>query len=276
MTRKMRSLTVGLILVWLFCAFAGTVFAAQPTSEQEIAGQIVGQIAEEKVDDLKETGSGMWERLREYLGDSFPLSQYYDKVKETTDSISSSHFHAIFLLIALLFLVVTFFGYRLFKLVISLLGFGIGALLGTLLMGAINRGKETPISGTVVWIAIVVFGLLGAFLAFKIYKLGVFLSGAVGGYWLGGLLLPFINEHITTLNESTQKVVPFIIAAVVGILTMLLVKPLLVIVTSAVGGWYAAENLLATFGFSNRVAWSILAIVLIVAGMVVQFRRKSH
>jgi hypothetical protein len=129
--------------------------------------------------------------------------------------------------------VACFFGYRLFRLVLSLVGFGLGGLMASSLVGP---GDTTWIVGA--WI---VGGLIGMALLYAGYYVGVALSGAS----LGALL-----AHLAF--QASGNPPPFLIvllAAVVGAIgSMFLQKYFIVVFTSFGGAWTLILGLMALMG----------------------------
>ena len=178
-------------------------------------------------------------------------------------------------------LAVCFFGCRLVQVVLALAGFVVGALLGYLLAGFLGM------SDNVLWIFALVCGVICAFLATAVYKLGVFLMGAVAGFLLGSM----IGGH---LEGSLPLIVPIAAALLVGILALASQRVVVTLATALSGSWLAVRagaallagksvalaDLLdgalapgsggpASLGFF--AAWGLLAL----AGALVQLRRRK-
>jgi hypothetical protein len=121
--------------------------------------------------------------------------------------------------------VVCFFGYRLLRFTLGLAGFCVGLALGLAIAGLI-----TGISQVITIIIGVVCGILGAVLASLLYKFGVFLLGAGAGALLAGIVVAAFGWHHPVLIR--------LIAAIVGgILTLVLERPLVSILSAFAGGW---------------------------------------
>ena len=121
--------------------------------------------------------------------------------------------------------VVCFFGYRLTRITLGLAGFCIGLALG--LAGA---GLVPGISQVFTIIIGIVCGILGAVLATVLYKLGVFLLGAGAGVLVAGVVVAATGWDYPMLAR--------VLAAIVGgILTLILEKPLVSILSALAGGW---------------------------------------
>ena len=177
-------------------------------------------------------------------------------------------------------LAVCFFGCRLVRVVLAIAGFVVGILLGYLLAGFLGA------SGSAVWIVALVCGIVCGSLATAVYKVGVFLLGAVAGWLLGGM----IGTH---LGGSLPVIVPLAAALLVGLLAVASQRIVVTLATALSGSWLAVRagaallagksvaltDLIdgalapgsweaASLGFF--AAWGVLAL----AGALVQLRRR--
>lgn len=121
--------------------------------------------------------------------------------------------------------VVCFFGYRLLRLTLGLAGFAVGLALGLTIAGLI------PGTSQVLTIVLgIVCGILGAVLATVLYKFGVFLLGAGAGTLVVGVIVAATGWH--------YPMVARVLAALAGgILTLLLERPLVSILSAFAGAW---------------------------------------
>lgn len=172
------------------------------------------------------------------------------------------------LLILAFGLLLLFFGYPLFRLLVVLAGAAIGFSYGPSLLTAVTaRPVEPWMALAAALIAAVVLGLL-AWLAFWAV---VFLWGAAFGFeavaaGTGGVLLPLLA------------------ALVLGVLTVIFQRVLIVVLTALAGAWLtviagaALVGFLPEFGIRFEAAepWLLIVVaVLAVAGAVTQFRRAA-
>ncbi len=130
-----------------------------------------------------------------------------------------------------------FFGYRLFKIAISIAGLLSGAIYAFLITDAYYTGVE-------IWPEIaagIAGGLVGFALGFWLYKVGVFAAGGLLGAIVARLVVNNIEFEYPYLIIAGM-VVGF------GILTFTLQKYFLILITSALGSWYA----LAAYMFFQR------------------------
>jgi hypothetical protein len=175
--------------------------------------------------------------------------------------------------------VVCFFGYRLLRFTLGLAGFCVGLALGLAVAGLI-----TGISQAITIIIAIVCGILGAVLASLLYRLGVFLLGAGAGALLAGIIVAATGSHHALLIR--------VLAAIVGgILTLVLERPLVSILSAFAGGWGIVLAAFKLFGWYHAASarqppanygimiacWLVLALI----GAGIQLRaggrkRKQH
>ncbi len=123
-------------------------------------------------------------------------------------------------------MVACFWGYRIFKAVIGITGFILGAWLAAGIAAQYMGGM-----GIVPVIAGIAGGLIGGSLFVTLYYFGIFVLGACAG-WLFGVI-------ITGIAGSGLNIVLFAVLAVVGgILALLFQRMIITISTAAVGAWY--------------------------------------
>ncbi len=134
--------------------------------------------------------------------------------------------------------VVCFFGYRLLRFTLGLAGFCVGLALGLTVAGLIPG-----ISQVLTIIIGIVGGILGAVLATVLYKFGVFLLGAGVGVLVAGIVVAATGWHYPMLAR--------VLAAIVGgILTLILERPLVSILSALAGAWGIV------LGASMLLGWS--------------------
>lgn len=122
---------------------------------------------------------------------------------------------------------ICFFGYRLLRVTLAVLGFGVGAALGALVASSI-----AGVAQVFVLIIAVACGLLGAILAAVLYKFGVFLLGAGAGALIASLF--------TAGLAGTAGTLVIIAAAIVGGIIVLLLQRATVSLLTAFGGAWGA------------------------------------
>ncbi|MFC1572540.1 hypothetical protein ACFL6M_02970 [Candidatus Eisenbacteria bacterium] len=131
--------------------------------------------------------------------------------------------------LTLLGLVVAFYGHRLLKVLLIVVGFGLGALGGNHLLFMAGISASTPLL-----IGTVICGLLGALLTFPLYIIGVFALGAVSGAFIVSLIGLGYNPLIVIIGALGG-----------GILAIVLQRPLVILVTAVDGAALALVGLLA-------------------------------
>ena len=171
----------------------------------------------------------------------------------------------VILAFTLLFAVLQcFFGYKLLRVWIAIIGFFVGFVLGFLVARALIDGEAylPAIIG-------IVAGLLLAFVAFRIYLIGVFI-------YCGGIAASAVNKisfpegDVWSIVAIVLCVLAFILA---GILAVKFARPCIIAVTAATGAVNAADALrqmFDTLAGNRMLVWGII-IALTAAGMAVQF-----
>lgn len=129
-----------------------------------------------------------------------------------------------------------FFGFRIFRVILAIWGFLVGAALGGALGASANHGGS---AGFVV--GFILGGLLLAALAYGLYLVGVFLMGAT----IGAAAAAAISS---SLGHQTEPVIVLGVAVLVGIAAVILQKPLIIMMTAFGGAWGALIGLLALLG----------------------------
>jgi hypothetical protein len=138
--------------------------------------------------------------------------------------------------------VACFFGYRLFRVVLSIFGFILGGLMASSLVGPSDTA----------WMigAWIVGGLAGMALLYAGYYVGVALSGAA----LGAVL----SHLVFNLSGQDPPFVIVLLASVVGaIASMYLQKHVIVLFTAFGGAWTLIVGAMALLG--NRMAMTAAA-----------------
>ena len=132
-----------------------------------------------------------------------------------------------------------FFGYRVFKVTLALLGGILGMVFGQAAGAALGLGSGGEIAGMVVG------GLLGAGLAFLLYMGAVFVAGFGFGATLGVLLLNHYNHMVAFLSGCVMGIIG-------GFLAVKMQKVLIMLSTALLGSFRA---ILALSYFTSRMDW---------------------
>ena len=144
-----------------------------------------------------------------------------------------------------------FFGYKLTKLWISISGFFLFGLIGLGIGAASGGSDEAVIIG-------LVLAIIGAFIAFKLYKIGIFILGFIGGLILGILIFNSISLGA-------------VLGVMLGVLSFILTKPVIIVSTAIPAGMLAGSSLVTIFGSDSRVFGTVLGIIYAIAGIAVQW-----
>lgn len=132
-----------------------------------------------------------------------------------------------------------FFGYKVFKVTIALLGAVAGALLGQMIAVAAGLGSSAELAG------VFVGALFGAGLAFLLYFAAVFAAGFGLGATLAILLLAHF-DHMVALLAS------LVVGLVGGFAAVKLQKVVIILATAVMGSFRA---LLALTYFTAQIDW---------------------
>lgn len=149
-----------------------------------------------------------------------------------------------------------YFGYKLFKIILGVIGFISGALIGAVI--AAGAGGE---QGVVVLVSLLC-GVGGAYLSIALYFVGVFLVGAGAGAAL-----------IQILMGGDAETGAIIVGAVIVGMVALFVQKVLIIIATAFSGAYSIIFYIILS--ADRVSPNLmigLFLVLFITGMLVQFK----
>lgn len=134
-------------------------------------------------------------------------------------------------------LVVTFFGYRLFKFTLVVAGFALGVYLGIFLSGKLN------ITGWIIPVLTILLGIIGAVLTVLLFKISVFLLGAITGGLLSTIFAP---------PQGWNFLLFLLIGGVLGgILALLIQRPFISLLTAFLGAWWVVVGVFSLFGITQ-------------------------
>lgn len=133
-----------------------------------------------------------------------------------------------------------FFGYRVFKVTVGLLGALIGAVLAQMGAQALGWGNGAQLG------ALAVGALAGAGLAFLLYLVGVFLAGFGFGAVLALLLLSHLDRMVALLGA-------LVVGAVGGFAAVKLQRVIIILATALTGAFRAV---LALMYFVTQLDWA--------------------
>ncbi|MCX7012224.1 MAG: TMEM198/TM7SF3 family protein [Candidatus Sumerlaeota bacterium] len=167
-----------------------------------------------------------------------------------------------------------FFGYRVFKLVLALVGFLLGGTLAGACGYALSDGEAA-----IAVIAGVIGGAIGSALMVALFFVGVFVMGALLGYVLGMVL--------SGVGGSSPEPAVLLSLAVIGGIVAIIFQKLMIILTTSFGGSWMVVTGIAYFigrfnpvdprGLLQSVGTELYAIILCwlalgIAGLVLQYR----
>ena len=132
-----------------------------------------------------------------------------------------------------------FFGYRLFRIVLTIFGFILGALTASSIFGVSDTGPMV--------VAAIVGGLIGAALLFTAYFVGVALVGAGLGALIANLLF--------AVGEREPRALIVILCSVGGAIASMYLQRYFIIVGTAFGGaWTMIVGVMALTGDREAMA----------------------
>lgn len=133
-----------------------------------------------------------------------------------------------------------FFGYRIFKITLAVMGGVAGAVLGQLLGETLDWGRAGQLS------ALVVGALVGGGLAFLLYVAAVFVAGFLFGAALSVLVLANFNHMVALLTAC-------VVGIISGCLAVKLQEILMKLSTALLGAFRA---ILALSYFTSQTDWA--------------------
>jgi Domain of unknown function (DUF4203) len=126
-----------------------------------------------------------------------------------------------------------FFGYRLFRTVLAIFGFIVGGMLASSIFGVSNT--------TLLLVAWVAGGLIGAFILIFAYFLGVALAGASIGAAVANLMF--------SIGNRDPRVVVVVLCSIAGAVAAMYLQRYFIIVFTAFGGaWTMIVGAMALVG----------------------------
>ena len=196
-------------------------------------------------------------QLQEYFYNQFPIIEQNNLIVIITA-----------LVIALLYV---FFGYKLLRVYISLLGFLIGFALGIVICAVFDLSNTTAVI-----VIICVCAVALAALGFWLYKAGLFVMILLS---LFPIILSIVSEF-TTIQPVFMWIGSILFALVLAFLAIFFVRPVVIIVTGFSGGLSIANliinSLLPEIAQVNtvdgaRIFMLIIGAVIAVLGIYFQF-----
>ena len=203
-----------------------------------------------------------------YIGEIFSGIELPPEVAEMV----ASYGFVLTLPIAVVCVIVAFWGYKIFKASLSIVGALVFGVLGATVVGPLVVGSMGDVlPGINISAAIgFVLAIVGAILIGVLYKVGIFVSGAAGGYLIGQMLLPLFASLLPDVEFITSElgtiIIPAVMALIVGIFSVFIFKFLYILATS-VGGMTIVGFLVGTSVF-NEPDGTVLIASLVVGAIV--------
>ncbi|MDO4620529.1 MAG: DUF4203 domain-containing protein [Lachnospiraceae bacterium] len=168
---------------------------------------------------------------------------------------------------AILGLIYCFFGYKVIRGLAALIGFAAGASIGLVVVSVYSF--EFPVS----LIIPIAAGLVLALIAFFLYKLGVFAAVFAAAF---SVTISLLQSYIR-LDDEIAALIALAAALVCAILSVIFLRPVVIILTALIGGMMFADEL---FEYLIQIRWDAqmemlirlgAGIVLGLIGMIFQF-----
>lgn len=145
--------------------------------------------------------------------------------------------------------VLLFVGWKIYRFVVALPGFFVGAVLGA------QVGYQLSQSGWIALVGLMLGGVLGVWLALTLHDLAVFAIGALGGIFLVGNLWPLLAQTpVPLLLEIAGGIVA-------GLVLLAMARTWMMLLSAAVGAT------MLVWGIHEHVFWIV---VLFLLGIIVQ------
>ena len=145
-----------------------------------------------------------------------------------------------------------FYGYKLLKWWTSFIGFVLFGIVG---YGFYYNFKGDPSNSVICGIVI---GVIGAFISFSLYKIGVVIISLGAGFLAGYMI-----------SESVQTAAVF--GVICGILVLLFMKPVLITTIAVSSGILAGRNLAVIVGADSDIS-TMISVVLAILGTLFQWK----
>jgi len=165
-----------------------------------------------------------------------------------------------------------FLGYKLFKFWCGLVGLFIGVVFGIFLATS-GVFSGSPANHLIGFLLILIFGVTGAFIAFRLYIVGLFLYAFFAAFAIGFIALSLITDSITT-----GLLAGLLAGLTLGIVAVIFKRFWIILTTSVSGGISVGTSLMMILQTTDT-AWSfIVPPLFIIAGFIVQMLtvKKTH
>ncbi len=252
---------------------------------QDAVGGIVNDAIQDATDNLEDQATDMLGNIGEDISgiaDSLLSGNGVSAANELLAGFSP----AILLIVTVIALLLSLFGYRLLKIAISLLGFTAGWMLGMTGYAWLAGTGLLPTADTaptyVPYIVYAVCGILCSVLAHKLFKTGIFIAATAGTFLflcgISDLINPLVDLIYPDDLPVKYLIARILLALLVGLLSRALTRPVLIATTAAAGGMVAGIAVMVTLGQTENLALEmVIGIVLTMIGIAVQgSAEKKH
>lgn len=184
-------------------------------------------------------------------------------IQRFMDELPEGQMLGIVITIIIIGLLVCFFGYKLIRVGITVLGFSVGFFITAFVVNYF-----VSIHWITFPIAIIV-GLLVAFGAFRLYEVGIFL---VCGVCTTMTLFSLLADH-----DSMWIYVIVIVAGLIGgSLAVFFIEPVCIFVTAMSGGIVTVIEVCQKFQFNYTIVIFVVGVLLGTMGMMFQFSLEKR
>lgn len=178
-------------------------------------------------------------------------------IQRFMDELPQSQLLGVAIAIIVIGLLICFFGYKLMRVGITVIGFSIGFFITAFIVNYFTNNN---------WItfpAAIIVGLLIAFAAFRLYEMGIFL---VCGVCTTLTVFSLLSSY------DTWWIYIIVIAAgiLAGVLAVLFIKPVCIFVTAMSGGIITVLEVCQKLQFNHTIVIFVVGILLGIMGMTFQ------
>lgn len=164
-------------------------------------------------------------------------------------------------IMALIIAIITcFFGYKLNKALITILGLILGFWLSVTYLPSIIDSQ------TIIYIISIIIAIFAGLISYKLYLVGIFFLCFIAAYILCEPL---------GLTDNIQIIFGLIVGIFAGILGVKFTKPLMIISTSLSGSSIISKTLFSILNFQNNILIFIISIIFTILGITYQFKQKE-
>lgn len=151
-------------------------------------------------------------------------------------------------------LALCFLGYRLFRFTLFIAGYILFSNLTFLALARLEPSNGYPARELVYLLAPIGLGILGGFLAYKLYRIGLSIIGFLGGAALAITILSFKDNGI--IDSDTGRLLIIVAVGIVGAIVIQFIQKPVIVISTAIAGSYAfffGIDVFIQTGFSQAV-----------------------